>query len=197
LKSQSFPETVHFIRLALLLILVNAAAYVFLIVPRQDRFVQLQTEHSNLRSQMIHGEQNHRALETRLRNLQQAEKDLAYIYEKVLAPRQAGVTDIRLELEEITSSVEIMKNDFDYEYAEVPKFSLYNFRLSVPIRGSYSEIRSLINKIERSRHFFILEQVDLSTERSEEILNLNFRISTYLTDKRGVNISFFRTKAGR
>ena len=65
-------------------------------------------------------------------------------------------------------------------YSDLPDFGLQMFTLGVPVEGNYRNLRRFINSIERSKHFLILDRVDLSSEKKAEVLNLDFRISTYL-----------------
>ena len=174
---------IHLVRIALLCTAANLLLYLFLIVPRQSNLSRLQTDHHDNKIQIRAQELELQGLGTRLKKLQQAQKDLVDIYEKLLVPKKTGVTEIRLELEELTRPLRVQRQNFRYNYGPQTPFGLQLFTLSVPIRGNYRNIREFINKIETSRHFLILDNVVLSTQKEDNALNLDFRISTYLTNR--------------
>ena len=113
-----------------------------------------------------------------MERLQHAQSDLKKIYSDILLPRKDGVVSIRLELEELARPLKV--GDFGYTYKDIDDFGLQEFSLSVPVDGNYRNIRKFINSIERSKHFLILDKVNLSSEKHADALSLDFRLSTYL-----------------
>jgi Tfp pilus assembly protein PilO len=150
-------------------------------LPKQNRIVSSQSHYANLRSKVLSEQRNVRHLQTRLAKLQRAQLDLQTMYRQVLAPKKTGVTDIRLELESLLSGLQ-MQGNFAYTNQAVPEFGLHILRLSLPVKGSYPEIRQFINDIERSRFFLILDRVDLTSQERSDLLTLNFSLSTYLVE---------------
>jgi hypothetical protein len=180
-KVSIFMKRIHLVRLALVLIALNLLLLVFIVLPQNSRIERLQSEYALTRTRLATSQKNIIELKGRLQGLQQAEKDLKTIYSKILIPKKTGVTDIRLELESLAQSLQIKKENFSYNYEPLTEFKIQQFQLGVPVEGNYRNIRRFINSIERSKHFLILERVDLS-EQKADILNLDFQLSTYLTD---------------
>jgi Tfp pilus assembly protein PilO len=89
---------------------------------------------------------------------------------------------IRMELEGLANNLQVKRSDFSYDYKNLEDFGLQHFMLSVPVEGNYRNIRRFINSIERSEHFLILDRVDLSSEKKDDTLNLDFTLSTYLVE---------------
>jgi type IV pilus assembly protein PilO len=174
-------KKVHLVRLALVVIALNLLLFAFVVLPQNGRIARLQSEYALMRSRLLGSQRNIVELKARLQALLQAEKDLKTVYSKILIPKKTGVTDIRLEVESLAQALEIKKENFTYNYEPLTEFKLQQFRLGVPVEGNYKNIRRFINSIERSKHFLILERVDLS-EQKADILNLDFQLSTYLTD---------------
>lgn len=181
-KMSVFLKRVHFVRLVLFLILLNAVVLALLVLPNKAKIEKLQASYADLRTQAAKEESGKRNLQERLHKLQDAQKDLETIYKEKLVTKEKGVPDIRLELESLTQSLQVRKRDFSYSYKPLPDFGLQEFTLGVPVEGNYRNIRRLINSIERSRHFLILDRVDLSSERKGDLLTLDFRLTTYLVD---------------
>jgi Pilus assembly protein, PilO. len=172
---------VHFVRWALGAILLNALAFAFWIVPNQAKVATLESNYANFRREAVDEQRHLHDLQARIGRLEQAKKDLQYLYANVLVPRKAGVMDIRLEVEDMVQQSGLKRTDFSYGYGDLPEFHLKQFRLAVPIEGSYRDIRKFINNIERSKHFLILDRVELFSIRAD-VLSLNFSISTYLVE---------------
>jgi type IV pilus assembly protein PilO len=175
-------KRIHFVRLALAILLINVIVWVFFVLPKRNRIETLQSNYASLRTQVAADQKEVRALEARVKKLQQAQKDLKTIYSDVLVPRREGVTAIRLELETLARDLQIIRQDFSYDYKDLPEFKLQHFTLGVPVEGNYRNIRRFINSIERSKHFLILDRVDLSSEKKTEAVNLDFVLSTYLVE---------------
>jgi Tfp pilus assembly protein PilO len=180
-KLSLFFKKIHAVRWAAVLILINLLLFAFIVLPKRNRIVSEQSHYAELRNKVIDEQRNVRRLQQRLLKLQQARIDLRAMYAQVLAPKRTGVTDIRLELESLLSGLR-MQGDFAYTNQSLPEFGLHVLKLSLPVQGSYPEIRQFINDIERSRYFLILDRVDLTSQERSDLLNLNFSLSTYLVE---------------
>lgn len=174
-------KKVHFVRFLLVVLGVNLAIWGFLVLPKQDRIAALQKNYATLRNQGTTDQKEIKELQGRLKHLQQAQEDLKTIYNKLLIRRTEGMS-IRMELEGLANQLQVKRSDFSYDYKDLQDFGLQHFMLSVPVEGNYRNIRRFINSIERSQHFLILDRVDLSSEKKEDTLNLDFTLSTYLVE---------------
>jgi Tfp pilus assembly protein PilO len=179
-KTGILLKKAQFGRLALIVIVVNLAVLALLVMPRRNAISSLQDEFARLRQLALADQKEVRQLKERVTRLQQAQSDLKKIYSDILLPRKEGVLSIRLELEDLAKSLQIQRGDFSYNYLNFEDFRLQQFKLAVPVEGNYRNIRKFINSIERSKHFLILDRVDLSSEKKAASLNLDFRLSTYL-----------------
>lgn len=175
-------KRVHLIRLALALLAVNCLVFAFLVLPMQSRISIQQSDYSSARTETASRQKQLQELDSRVVALKKAQKDLDEIYTKWLVPRKKGATDIRLELESLTRSLQVRRQDVSLNYAALEDYKLQYFTISVPVEGTYRNIRLFINGLERSKHFLILETVNLSSEKKADVLNLDFRLSTYLVD---------------
>jgi Tfp pilus assembly protein PilO len=177
-KSGTRLKKIHFVRLAFLILLL----FIFVVLPNRSNIGRQQSAYSSMRTEMTTQQKAVKQLQERLAKLEQAQKDFNYIYSNILLPKKTGVPEIRLELESLVDDLQIKREDFSHTYSPLPKLKLTNYNLGVPVQGNYRSIRRFINSIERSKHFLILDRVDLSSEPKADILNLNFALSTYLVD---------------
>ena len=174
---------IHFVRILIGALLLNGIIFGFLVLPGRARRSSLESQLQTLHHQAAAAEHRNQELKKRVTNLEQAQKDLKYLYTKVLEPETTGPTEIRLELEDLARRAQIKRGDFSYSYDKMDMFRLQHFNLGVPVEGSYRNVRQFINGIERSRHFLILDRVDLSAEKQNpNSVTLDFKLSTYLVE---------------
>lgn len=179
-KTGILLKRIHVARLAIIVILINAVLLALVVLPRGNAIVSLQSQYGRLRSLVAADQKNARELKARVERLQRAQSDLKKIYSEILLARRDGVVSIRLELEDLAHQLQIQRGDFGYSYKDIDEFGLQEFSLSVPVDGNYRNIRKFINSIERSKHFLILDKVNLSSDKQVNVLSLDFRLSTYL-----------------
>lgn len=179
-KTGVFLKRTRFGHLAVMAILLNAVLLMILVMPRRSAIGALQGEYASLRQLVAKDQKDVRELKARVDRLQRAQSDLKKIYSEILLPRKEGVLAIRLELEQLAHNLQVKRGDPAYNYEDLSKFRLQQFKLSVPVDGNYRNIRKFINGIERSKHFLILDRVDLSSDKQPDSLSLDFRLSTYL-----------------
>ncbi|MCI0416866.1 hypothetical protein L0222_29200 [bacterium] len=179
-------KNIRFVYIGLLLLVLNMIAFLFIILPEQQKISKLQTSFSQQRNQIGAQQNEIKVLRRRLAALEKARTDLEMMYDQVLAQKKVGVTAIRQELQDLAGSLSVERGGLDYEYNDLSEYGLRHFSLALPVEGAYREIRRFINDIERSQYFLILDRVDLSAEkesRSGENVTLNFQLSTYLRDE--------------
>ena len=182
-KTSILLKRIQFGRLIGAFLLINVLLLLFLVIPRRNVTSNLQDSFGNLRQQAANDQKEIRDLKTRLANLQRAQEDLKKIYSEILLPKKEGVLEIRLELEELARSMQIKRADPGYQYQDMSNFRVQQFGVSLPVEGSYRNIRRFINSIERSKHFLIIDAVDLSSEQQSDAVTLAFRLSTYLVEE--------------
>ena len=73
-------KTIHFVRFALAALLINLLVWIFLVLPKKNRIENLQSSYARLRTQVASDQKELRELESRVKKLQQAQKDLKTIY---------------------------------------------------------------------------------------------------------------------
>jgi len=182
-KLSAVLRKIKFVRFAIACVVLNVAVFMIFVLPDKAKYQALQADYQRLKTEVEHAQKQEMELQVRYTKLIQAQKDLKEIYENVLESKRSGPTEIRLELEGLAQNMQIKRSDFNYEYEELPDYHLQRFILGVPVEGNYRSIRRFINSIERSKHFLILDRVDLSAEKSQsDLLNLNFKLSTYLVE---------------
>lgn len=173
---------IHFVRLMVIVLLANIAILGFIVLPNKTRIRGQQQSYQGMRRDVVEAKKENQELQTRLEKLQQAQKDINEMYAKVFVPKKKGATDIRLELESLIRNNQIQRTDVNHSNTAMPDFKLQQYSLSVPVEGTYVNIRRFINDIERSQHFLILDRVDLASEKKGDVLTLDFSLSTYLVD---------------
>lgn len=183
-KISSVMKRIQFGRLSLGLIAINLVILAVLVTPRRNAIASLQDQYGELRQAVAGDQKEVHGLKSRVEKLQRAQSDLKKIYSEILLPEKEGVVAIRLELEDLARSLQVKRGDFTYQYRAQDEFRLEEFKLAVPVEGNYRNIRKFINSIERSKHFLILNRVDLSSDNKPDALSLDFQLSTYLVKEK-------------
>jgi Tfp pilus assembly protein PilO len=177
-------KSIRFVYIGALVIIVNLILFILVVAPQKEKISRLQTNFSDQRNAIRDQQKENQVLQQRLAALQKAEKDLKVIYTQILSDKKVGVPEIRQELEDFAGSLSVNRSDVAYRYDLLPDYGLRHFTLTVPVEGSYGDIRRFINAIERSQHFLILDRVNLSSDsKPGDNLKLGFELSTYLRDE--------------
>lgn len=182
-KLGQFLIKIHFVRIAIAFLVLNGIVFALLVFPSRARHSALEMQLKDLQGQVVAADRRTQESQHRFAALEQAQKDLEFLYAKVFESEKTGPAEIRLWLEDLAQRTQVRRGDFTYDYNDLSEYQLRQFVIGVPVEGSYRNIRQLINSIERSKHFLILERVDLSAEKQKpDTVNLNFRLSTYLVN---------------
>lgn len=180
-KTGQFLTKIRFLRIAIGILIFNAIVFAMLVLPGRVRHQILERDLSTLKIQVDVASRHADDLQSRVSKLEQAQKDLKFLYDQVFESNKTGPTEIRLELEALAQRTQVKRGDFTYSYQGLPLYDLQQFDMGVPVEGTYRNIRQFINSIERSKHFLILLRVDLSAEKKRpDAVNLNFKLSTFL-----------------
>ncbi|MEW5805803.1 MAG: type 4a pilus biogenesis protein PilO [Acidobacteriota bacterium] len=119
-------------------------------------------------------------LEQRLARIEETERSIKQFYEKILSTKDQKMIDIQLEIVSIANEFGINPESVSYDNEEMPKEGVERFSISLPMTGTYGNLRQFINKIENSTNFMIIDRVFLRTAKEGGvILQLNIQLSTF------------------
>ena len=168
-----------------LLLAVNAVFFLTYRVRYEERVRELDERLSEARLQLDEANRERIAAEKRLVSYEQTSKDVETIYEEWWATPKERLAPLIVELRELAERSALIPAGRIYTTGESGnkqrrEIEASTMTISFSVQGTYERIRQLINMIELSDHFIIIEQIALSdvSQPGQEALTLNLRLVT-------------------
>lgn len=114
-------------------------------------------------------------IEKRLPNVAQ---ECDNFYQKDLLPVSSGDTAVIADIGQIARSAGVQTGGIGLHEKEVKGRGLEEVEISGAVQGSYQNLIQLIDGIERSPHFYLLEGLSLTSENSG-VVKLQIALRTY------------------
>lgn len=99
-------------------------------------------------------------------------------YQKDLLPSSSGDTSVISDIVQMAKSAGVETSGVAFHEAELKERGLKEAHVSVAVQGDYQSLIRLIDGIERSPHFYLLDQLMLTSENSG-IVRLQVNLRTY------------------
>ncbi len=165
-----------FVVVAAVLLVLDAAALVFLLSPlgRTQKAAQLQYETARVRLRSKLEEVS--PLRGMDGKLVLAKDEIADFYNRRVPSEGSAIT---AELGKVAgeNNVHITQGRYDTDDTEVP--GLQQVRIAATLDGDYLAVVKFINALERDKMFFIVDSVTLGQEQGGKV-RLNLRLESYL-----------------
>lgn len=166
------------LRPALLLLGLNAAAFAAYTLPRSltehslaARLVQLKAEVERERAATG-------ALRRRAEAMDANTRDTERFYAEVLAGREQTLLPVLRELEAGARELGLEARHASFATQEVKGTPLVRFGITMPVAGSYGRLMAFLGRLERSKHFIVVEQIEFRDAASGNS-DLSLTLSAY------------------
>lgn len=117
-----------------------------------------------------------------LEQVQASEEGLAEFYGRRLASESEALTRILAEIKDLCQRAGIPPTAFNYERQTIEGQDLARRTITFAVDGTYVQLRQLINLLELSDSFLILDQISLRGNDVEgSPLRISLRLSTLFT----------------
>ena len=172
-------------------------AFAFTInVPRASEVASLSTDVDHLTREI----QKKAADVDRLRpehgRVLRGRSNLEVFFNEVLSTKQERLISFQREIREIAVKYNINMEAISYP-REILANKVTKLGASMPLTGSYENLRSFLETIERSENFIIIESIQLaSSKEGGVILSLTIQLSTYFVDPDAPEKTVLQTSAG-
>jgi hypothetical protein len=121
--------------------------------------------------------QNGREIEKQLPNVAQ---ECDEFYQKDLVPASSGDTAVIADIVQIANSAGVQTGGVTLHDKEVEGRGLEEVEITGSVEGSYQNLIQLIDGIERSQHFYLLESLSLnSSSENSGVVKLQIALRTY------------------
>ncbi|HKF53394.1 MAG TPA: hypothetical protein VKB26_13850 [Candidatus Acidoferrales bacterium] len=119
--------------------------------------------------------QKGRAIEARLPNVS---RECSDFYQKDLLPVSSGDTMVISDIGKIASDANVQTGGIQLHEKDMKERDLEEVEISGTVQGDYQSLIKLIDGIERSPHFYLLEKLALTSEDSG-VVKLQVSLRTY------------------
>ncbi len=162
-----------------ILIVVDIIALVILLSPvgavslaKQDEFNQLRQDVQAKTKTVVPPDQVQQRVE-------EARKQIAqFVQERV----PAQPSELSVELGRLASEAGVGLSSVRYEELDPDVPGLRHYRISAIIAGNYLQEVKFINALERSKHFYVIDNVNLG-EQQQGAVRLGISLDTYLREE--------------
>ena len=168
----------------LVLLGLNAAVFAAYTLPRTLQERSIATRARLLRDE-IAGER-HRAEDLRKKAevLAANAKDTERFYAEVVGRHAERLVPLLKEIEKTARDLGLGTRQSTYQPEAVRGTRLVRFVITMPLSGTYRQLVSFIDRMERSRHFLIVDQLQLHGRQGKEA-DLAVVLSTYFREEDG------------
>jgi Tfp pilus assembly protein PilO len=161
------------------LLAINVGFYALVSLPRVRALQALEgTGDAAARALRTTAERRDAMLEL-IRRYDEERVRLADFYENMLGSQADRMTAVQKEIRGIAGEFRIDPEAIDYTTTAIDGTDLIRFQVTIPLVGGYPNLRQFINRVERSPHLLVVDEVQLTGSREGgAMLSLTIKIST-------------------
>lgn len=113
--------------------------------------------------------------------LETTAQDRHQLYTKHFIPRDAGWSEILRQLDTMIQQAGVKNSRKGYNSDVAAQYGLYSVTINMPVTGTYSDIVNLIQDLEDSETFFIINSIDVrgSVQPGAEDISLSLNLETF------------------
>lgn len=150
-----------------------------------ERLAQVEGELEQARSARIRAEQT-------LQSYRKVENDVLEVFNEHWSTQQERFTELFSEVMRLAQASSLIPASYSFQRGEAKRISIGGPRqnlgasevaISFGVEGTYDQVRRLINLLELSRQFVIIERISLSSTDTQ-MLKLTLQLKTIFRDER-------------
>lgn len=174
-------KRVLLIVLAVLLV-ANTIFFFTYRVQYQNRLQALDDRMSEVDSQLQRARNVRRSAEQQIAGYRKVQTDLQSLYNDRWSTKQQRLTALIVEVKRLTATSQLVPPSISFSGSqEIEKGGAQGTStvgITFTVQGTYQQIRRLINLLELSDQFVIIEGIGLAGSGANETLTLNLRLKT-------------------
>jgi predicted metalloprotease with PDZ domain len=164
------------VRPALYLLGVNVALFLVFTLPRTlqerslaSRLARLRTEAERERGQIA-------SLRLRAETIRANQHDATRFFGEVVRSRQATLLPALAELHHAAEAEGLELGAESFSRTDVKETGLVRLRVTLPVKGSYSQLVGFLGRLERTRGFVVVDTVGLRESGDEASLDVGVSV---------------------
>jgi type IV pilus assembly protein PilO len=112
-------------------------------------------------------------------SLPQVGKDCDGFYRDSFLPASAGYSDIVADLGDITRKAGLKTTGISFQQKQLKDHGVTQINMKTTVEGDYPSIIQFINALERSKNFYLLDNLSLDSGGSNPGIKLNLDLRTF------------------
>lgn len=175
-----------------LLLAANTIYFFTYRVRYQARLEDREADLTQKEAELAQAQQSRLAAERTFQSYRQIEQDVARVFDEHWSTQSGRFTQLVGEVKRLTLASNMVPQTVGYTSNTVADTEIGKRKRAVGARevaitfaveGTYEQVRRLINLLELSRQFVIIDQIALA-QREGQVLTLNLRLKTLFRDEK-------------
>ena len=152
-------------------------------LPRGQRVTELDAALADTSSALARKQQEVEKLRENFERVVGGRASLDKFYSDVLSTKQNRLISFQREVRGIADQFNINVETISYPRETYPKDKVTKFSATMPLTGSYENLREFIDTVEHSENFIVIEAIQLANSKEGGvILGLSIQLSTFFVD---------------
>ena len=147
------------------LILLNIPLYFFLVRPEVEAANGEASRREQMRLQLGRRTATLNALRDIAKRFTDSRQRYVEFTNNYLFQRDKLASELLQELDQISAEAGLTRNRVGYRLDQEPVFGLQRIAITLPVEGSYSNIRNFLNMLEGHEKFIVIDSMALVSER--------------------------------
>lgn len=168
-----------------LLLAANTIFFFTYRVQYQNRLEALEERQKEVEEQLTRARSQRLATQGRIAAYRQVERDIRQVYDRHWATEEERLTALIAEVKRLAAASGMPSKATSYTKAERENrkggVGAETIGITFSVKGSYEQVRRLINLLELSDQFVIVDQIALSSAENE-MLTLTLQLKTLFRD---------------
>ena len=169
-----------------ILLAANTVFFFTYRVQYENRLRELDKRLDQAKGQLDEARRARAGAEQQLAAYRKVEKDIRKIYEVEWSTENQRLTSFIGEVMHLGTVSQLVPRSYSFTGSatkgpKIPGVNAIEVGVAFPVEGTYQQIRRLINLLELSDQFVIIDQVSLSSGQGEN-LNMTIRVKTLFRD---------------
>jgi uncharacterized protein YxeA len=172
--------------LLIVLAVLLAANTIFFFTYRvqyENRLQSLDEQRDTVKAELDAAKHTRVVAEQQLAGYHKVEKDIRQIYDDEWSTQNERLTPFIGEVMRLATASQLVPRSYAFGgnqtkgVAKTPSANATEVSIGFPVEGTYQQIRTLINRLETSEQFIIIDQITLGSENGDK-LNMTIRVKT-------------------
>jgi hypothetical protein len=160
------------------LLLANIAFFFTYRLRYEQRVEALEASLDKVKLELAQAKSRKARAERTLAGFRQVDRDIQTVYDEHWSTPERRLTQLLLELRAMENRSRLIPQTTSFALSETAKeFDTREMGIQFSVQGTYAQIRQLINLIELSPHFVVIDSITFG-DSGEQLLSLSLQLKT-------------------